>query len=137
MIQKYLDRFVSEDVQTGLREKLSKEHPGSYKNLFQWTLSLLQEEEYSDPDPERIVVVDDGHYQGTFVFVIAAGGYQPSDYWYTMVRYGSCSGCDTLQGISSGGDYDALPNEEQIKDYMTLALHMIESLRKMYGESDG
>ena len=43
--------------------------------------------------------------------------------------YGSCSGCDTLLGIN---EYeDGLPNEEQVKDYMTLCLHLIQKLKPL------
>ena len=32
--------------------------------------------------------------------MIPEEGYQPSDYWYVRVSYGSCCGCDTLQSIT-------------------------------------
>jgi hypothetical protein len=49
------------------------------------------------------------------------------------VGYGSCSGCDTLQGIS---DYShAAPNEKQIDDYMTLALHIVQGFKAVHGEA--
>lgn len=39
------------------------------------------------------------------------------------------SGCDTLMAIS--GYSDELPNEEQVKDYMTLALHLVQKLKRL------
>lgn len=74
-----------------------------------------------------MTVIDNGDYQGTQIFLIPMETYQPSveDYVYTNTYYGSCSGCDTLQAIQSY-DYNELPNEEQIKDYMTLALHLLQ-----------
>lgn len=83
------------------------------------------------PDPERITLVDFGEYQGTYILVIGGYGYQPpiENHWYTSVSYGSCSGCDTLQGISC---YDSgLPTEEQVQDYWTLCLHMIQRMKRM------
>ena len=81
------------------------------------------------PDPERIHRIDDGNYQGTLVYVIGEKGYQPDKYWYVKVDYGSCSGCDTLEGIR---DYtDDAPTDEQAKDYMTVALHIVQGMKPM------
>jgi len=79
---------------------------------------------------KRLTIVDDGEYQGMRIFIIPMDTYQPyiDEYLFTYVDYGSCSGCDTLQAIS---DYeDGLPNEGQIKDYMTLAMHMVQRMKK-------
>ncbi len=80
----------------------------------------------SDDDYGSIKIVDFGDYQGTLILTFSEDEYQPSvtETYYTSVCYGSCSGCDTLQGIYKYED-DELPNESQIKDYMTLSLHLI------------
>lgn len=85
------------------------------------------------PDPARIYQIDDGGYEGTLVFVIGAGGYKPSRYWYVKVGYGSCSVCDTLQAIR-GYEGDA-PTKEQVDAYMTLALHIVQGLREMNADA--
>lgn len=84
--------------------------------------------------PNRITTVDDGDYQGTQIFLIPKDTYQPSadEYLITHTYYGSCSGCDTLQAIC-GYNYN-LPDEEQIKQYMTLALHLVQKIQKLKGE---
>lgn len=76
---------------------------------------------------DAICTIDNGDYQGTLVFILHKGVYQPSvgDYVYTSVNYGSCSGCDTIQGIHQY-DYDEFPDEDQVKDYMSLCLHLLE-----------
>ena len=88
-------------------------------------------------DYKNMTVLDYGNYQGTQIFVIPQDTYQPDvdDIIYTSNYYGSCSGCDTLLGISS---YDSdLPNEQQVKDYMTLSLHLIQRLNYfVVGEED-
>lgn len=73
-----------------------------------------------------ITVIDNGDYQGTQIFMISLDVYQPDpeNYIYTHTYYGSCSGCDTLLGISRYGD--ELPDENQVKEYMTLALHLLQ-----------
>lgn len=88
------------------------------------------EEEFAISDGD-IYVIDDGDYQGTRIFILHKDTYQPwaSDYVYTNTYYGSCSGCDTLLAIS--GYDDGLPNEGQVKDYMTLCLHLLQRCNYM------
>ena len=110
---------------------LKEEHPENYKQLVTWVIEMINPlDEYDLPDPKRIVEINQGDYQGTLVYVIGATGYQPNDYWYARISYGSCSGCDTLEWISSL-EYDDKPTEKQIKEYMTLALHIVQRLKKM------
>lgn len=80
-------------------------------------------------DLSKMTVIDDGDYQGTQIFIIPKDTYQPSvsDYIMTNTYYGSCSACDTLQGICSY--VDDLPTDEQVKAYMTLALHLVQKLK--------
>ena len=130
MIQTFIDRFLAKKPE--LEAIFSAAHPSDYKEIVTNVIKLVtDEEEYGDfnPDPERVHQIDDGDYQGTLLFVVAAKGYQPSDYWYVKVGYGSCSGCDTLESIKNYDD--ETPKPEQVKDYMTLALHVAEGLKKM------
>ena len=131
MIKKFAERWESR--KETLRAMIAKEPPDSYGTLVRQVVEILQEEEYTygdeSPDPERVHTIDDGDYQGTLLFVIGAKGYQPEHYWYVRVGYGSCSGCDTLKGISGYGDDP--PDEQQVKDYMTLALHIVQGLKVM------
>lgn len=84
---------------------------------------------YGTPDPEHIHEIDDGEYQGTLLFVIPADVYQPWNYWYVKVDYGSCSGCDTLMAILEG-DYGDTADEKADKLF-TLALHIVQGLKRM------
>ena len=48
----------------------------------------------------RITEIDNGHYQGTLFFVIPFRfDPSPGEYFTTYSYYGSCSGCDALQGL--------------------------------------
>lgn len=96
------------------------------KALFNYCIP--QADEYSGWNIEKMTVIDDGDYQGTQIFLIPKDTYQPSaeDYIVTDTYYGSCSGCDTLQSIVSY-DYE-LPTESQVREYMTLALHLVQKL---------
>lgn len=109
-------------------------HPANYLAIVKSVIEILGNtgSTFCDtPDPDRITVIDHGDYQGTLLFVIGAQGYQPSRYWYVLVSYGSCSGCDTLEGIR---DYSSeIPSNQQVRDYMTLALHVLQGLKAMEG----
>lgn len=115
-----------------IKEEFQKKHPDNYKEVVSNVIKhITSEDEYGDCnlDPDRIHEIDDGDYQGTLIYVIGAKGYQPSDYWVVSVNYGSCSGCDTLQRIR---DYsNDTPDEDQVKDYMTLALHIVQGIKEI------
>jgi hypothetical protein len=108
-----------------------EEYSSSYKTILQKIIELVvtEKDEYNKYDATKITVVDDGDYQGTQIFLIPPDTYQPivEDYLLTDTYYGSCSGCDTLQGICSYED--DLPTEEQVIEYMTLALHLVQKMR--------
>ena len=131
MIQEFVDRYIGQKDE--LRGLFLEKHPKDYKSIVQAVVKILAGGDYYEkPDPERVVEIDHGDYQGTLVFVIGVSGYQPSKYWAVMVFYGSCSGCDTLQSIA---DYSSEPpTEEQINDYMTLALHIVQGI-KLIGDN--
>ena len=110
-------------------------HPKDYKTVIRSVVQMLHDasDEYTKPDPERIHEIDDGDYQGTLVYVIGATGYQPDDYWYVKVSYGSCSVSHPLEAIRNYED--GVPSEDQVKQYMLLALYVVQGMRQM-GLSD-
>lgn len=132
MIQEFADRFLAAKGQ--MLADLKAKRPDGYADLLKRTVTVISsEDEYRDPDASRIHCIDDGDYQGTLLFIIAAKGYQPSDYWYVKVGYGSCSGCDTFQAI---GSYSSDPvTDEEAKEYWDLCLHMVQRLKKMDDEN--
>lgn len=96
------------------------------RRLFDIVINPSIENDYYGFDTKNFLVIDDGDYQGTQVFILHRNVYQPSveDYVYTNTYYGSCSGCDTL--LSINGYSSELPDEEQVKDYMRLCLHLLQ-----------
>lgn len=140
MIDKFVERFdanrneLRDSLGKYYREErygdyVSREWDISYKDIVREVISILADEDsYGyEPDPNRIHQIDDGDYQGTLLFVIAANDYQPDDYWYVKVDYGSCSGCDTLMAITVSGNN----KDKALDDLMTLALHIVQRLKKM------
>lgn len=128
MIKEFVELFM--DRKPELESMFRVKHPSDYRELITNVVTLL-EAAGECPSPERIHEIDDGHYQGTLVYVIGASGYQPTDYWYVKIAYGSCSACDTLESIRHYSD--DTPTEQQINEYMTLCLHVVQGLKKMNG----
>lgn len=130
MIQAFVQRWDARKSE--VVAQFTAAHPASYKELVQSVVGILQADGFdSSPDPERVHEIDDGHYQGTLLYVIASTGYQPSTYWSVAVNYGSCSVCDTLQDIR--GYSDDPPTEQQVAKYMSLTLHVVQGLRLITG----
>lgn len=106
---------------------LKTQEDPSYRDLLMKALDFAVDEDNFDygeaPDPTRIHKIDDGDYQGTLLFVVAASGYQPDTYWTTRVYYGSCSGCDALEGAWGYGD------DQNWEGLYNIALHMMQRLR--------
>lgn len=127
MIQEFVDRFMANRQE--ITAKLGEKHVHNYAELVKLVVASVVGDDYGQPNPEAIHEIDDGDYQGTLLYVIPANTYQPSDYWFVKVYYGSCSGCDTLQGISSY--FTETPTPEQVNEYWTLCLHIVQGLKKM------
>jgi hypothetical protein len=139
MIESFVSAFMA--AKPRLEATFAAQHPESYKDIVRAVVETLNpDDDYGLPDSERIHVIDDGEYQGTLLFIIAANSYQPSDYWFVKVSYGSCSACDTLQSIrddfpwdgdSDDDSFGATPTPSQVAGYMTLALHIVQGLKKL------
>ena len=146
MIREFVEHW--EKNKDNLRDYL-KTHPqegyGEYKDLVKLLFDHVINPEREKPsywhynsayNTDNILVIDDGDYQGTLIFILHENAYQPgvAEYVYTHVYYGSCSGCDTLLGISS---YSSdLPTDEQVEDYMELCLHLLQHCKRMVDEED-
>lgn len=105
-------------------------HPCNYKEMVKLVVKLVHSRtEYGGPNPEKIHEIDDGGYHGTLLYVIPEDCYQPDNYWFVKVGYGSCSGCDALESVREYGDDP--PTEEQIKAYYMMCMHIAEGLKEM------
>lgn len=113
-----------------LEQWLNKNEPYSYDNIHEMLFDLVitkpNGREHQKWNWNRFVKIDDGEYQGNQIFILCSNVYQPelTDYIFTSVAYGSCSGCDTFQAIQESED-----KAERVKDYMTLALHMVQETK--------
>lgn len=119
-----LDYFKNNDNHTAL------DYDEIVKKLFELVINHEANTTYSVED---MVVMTHGDYQGTQVYILHKQTYQPdvTDYVYTHNYYGSCSGCDTLQSLQGYGSDAKVPDEEQLTEYMQLALNLLQQLRYM------
>ena len=135
MIQEIIKKW--EENKYKLEEYFSttkQEKFASYEAIVQQIFELVinsDEDSYERFNVNKMTVIDDGNYQGTQIFIIPKDTYQPNidDYLITHTYYGSCSGCDVIEGIrnySSG-----LPTEQQVKEYMILALHLVQKMKRI------
>jgi hypothetical protein len=92
------------------------------KNLCSF-FNKYSDDTHIEFDTTKIHTIDDGHWQGTILFIIPEYCYQPDTYYCVKVWYGSCSHCDTLQRIMD------LPNNKKVDDIMTLSLHMLQDMK--------
>ena len=107
-----------------------------YKEILSLIFELVVEKVDKDGvsftiQKENIRTIDDGEYEGTLIYIIPIDRpfIDVSDYLITDNYYGSCSGCDALLSISDCESKK--PNEIQVKEYMTIALHLVQKLRWM------
>ena len=111
-----------------------QENYGSYeaivKKLFELVINT-NKDSYERFNINKMTVIDDGNYQGTQIFIIPKDTYQPNidDYLITHTYYGSCSGCDVIEGIRNYSN--GLPTEQQVKEYMILALHLVQKMKRI------
>jgi hypothetical protein len=128
MILNYVKQW--EERKHLLEQWLNENEPNSYESIYEMLFNLVvtkpNDDEYSEWDWGRFVKIDDGSFQGNEIYILCSNEYQPSltDYIFTSVAYGSCSVCDTFQSIEMLED-----KAERVKQYMTLALHMIQETK--------
>ena len=106
----------------------------SYIDLVKLSFKIIfnSDGEGDQLDIKKITEIDDGDYQGTLLYLIPFETYQPSEFEYLMthVRYGSCSGCDTLQSIQ---DYCKIfLTDQQVSAFMTLCKDILTNTIKPY-----
>ncbi len=121
-----------------LEEWLKENEPSQYEDIYKklFELVITKQNGYADDwNWERFRVIDDGHYQGNLIFILCNDSYQPDlrDYIFTEVDYGSCSGCDTFQHIRDLA-WEDKNTDDQVKQYMTLALHMVQETKTFKSE---
>lgn len=103
----------------------------SYKELVKLVVVHILNKGEDQFDIEDLVEIDHGSYSGTQIYIIPKENYSPNieDYYWTNNYYGSCSGCDTLQGILAYSDEKL--DEEQLADLMLLCLNLVESFKRL------
>jgi len=138
MIDHFIALWNNEEKKQMLRDSFARmqkchDYSDILQNLLEWLSSNLNPSDCYGriPDPKRVTSINHGDYQGTLVFIVASTGYQPNIHFSFKVGYGSCSGCDTLLSINGENGYNDALTESQINDYMSLALHLLQSAKEI------
>lgn len=109
-------------------KETDQEKYSTYEEIVKLVVKyILQDYEYG-----YIKSVSFGDYQGIDLYFIPRYTYPDiEEIIFTHNYYGSCSGCDTLQMIQTeSSNYgEGKPTKTQLKDYMTLCLHLVENMR--------
>jgi len=106
----------------------------NYEKLVIMAFGNIFESGTTELNLTDIHVIDDGEYQGTFIFLIPFDLYQPccDDYLMTYVDYGSCSGCDTLQAIQAELSCYGEHRETVNNDLFKVCLDILRNTIKPY-----
>ncbi len=140
MIRYFIDKWDKNknELEKYIRNNTQDTYGESYEDLFKKVIEVVFNTNNKKIINPEIKTIDYGDYQGTLILVFSTCAYQPNEdeTFYTVISYGSCSICDTLTSILDyNRNYGDLPCEQQIKDYMTLCLNMVQNI-KCFGKFD-
>ena len=130
MSNTFYDRFILKADE--VKGKLSEKHPESYLDLVKMTFQAIAEADpkaVDRPDHQDVVSISTGNYDGTHLFVTPGVGYCSDEFFYVKIGYGSCSGCDTLEGIR--GYSNGTPSKTEVEEYFELARNIALDIRKI------
>lgn len=127
MIKEFVDLFNRR--RSELERAFRENEPTKYVDVVRETARILNPDPnaYSSrhPDPSRVIEIDDGCYQGDYLYILPAS-HGSGKFWCVAVEYGSCAACDTLEAAQELDDVD-----ERIREYMMLALHIVQGLKEL------
>lgn len=147
MFKELVEAF--EESKDTLRERFSKRFYTEYKDIVQevvevlagvdvdvskyWTASMQIRYNHRNVRQQvEVTEVSSGDYQGCLLYIVPA---YHSGFFYTLVDYGSCSVCDSLQYVNDlDRDYEVpyaerKPSKRQVDEYMTMALHIVQKFK--------
>ena len=123
MIKEFIERF--EKNKPKIDAAFRSEHPGDYSEIVRLVVESFEIDEFN------VCEIPNGRQSGESLFVISSQATYPDAHWFVMVKYGSCTVCDTLMNIrwsgSDGGN--SKPTGDQVSGYMKLALHIAQGIK--------
>lgn len=130
MIQYLVDKFIEKKEE--IKKALFNNDLEDYIDILKIVISTITDVDNKNelqPDPLHITEISHKEYCGEKLFIIGTLGDESFDYFYTIVEYGSCSVCDTLESIKISSDSIRPWSSEQINEFYMLALHLIQKLK--------
>ena len=96
-------------------------------------LDLVIDGETLKINKNSITQINIGGVRGSSIFIFYEKGYEEdlplNKIYITSVQYGSCTSCDAILRISNRSK--GLPTNQQAKDYMKLALHLLQNCKRI------
>ena len=104
-----------------------------YDKILELLLNLVIDGDTVKINKNSITKINIGGVRGSIIFVFHEDGYEEdlplNKIYITCVQYGSCTSCDTILRISNRDK--GLPTNQQAKDYMKLALHLLQNCKRI------
>ena len=123
MIKEFIEKWGQ--GKDKLYEKFFAKEPDGYSDIVKEVIMMINpQKKYNLPYHENITCIDGESYQGTNLYIIRTWDLD-SKFWYVFVDYGSCSGCDSSEAILASDD----SKEQKTKDFVTLAMHIVQSIK--------
>ena len=135
MIPEFVDIFMTEKEK--LEAVFAEKHPKDYAEIVKAVITLLsnsdkleEKPQFKIPDSNKISILGNEHHHKELLFIIISKGYFSLDCWFVKVVCGAYNRHDTLLDITAFGS-SGKPTVEQTKDYMTLALCIVQGIKKL------
>lgn len=110
MSKTWKDNFQTaiQQDKSAIFEKWSKKFPESYETIFKDLIAgihaKVEDQYWQCPNPEGVTSISNGSYQGNTLFIAKSNS--SDQFFVTTFGFGSCSGCDCLQGIHSASRWN-------------------------------
>ena len=133
MIKEFVDKWFAKQawVNTQLKTRPIRDYEDLIKIVAECV--LFKEVDYLDQLHIKRTAFSD--YSGVEYFIITTNTTADTDETYiTHNWYGSCSGCDTLLGITKYEETGF--DEQQIKELNILCLHLLQRMKPIYTEEE-
>ena len=131
MIQEFVDNYMENKGE--LEELFKRSHPETYLEIVEKVVGLVYKGPYlgNRPNPKHITEVFSNSNRGSTAYIMEGDMlWDETIFWYVLVEYGTCAQCDLLSSILWDNDRDP-PNATQVKEYMSLALHIAQSIKEL------
>lgn len=146
MVKEYAEAWYRnrEKLKNYYETHTQEQYAESYRDLLKTVIRIVINDPQKVLNEDGLIEHDSDDYQGDLIWLIPEANAWPwvDEYVFCHIDYGSCSGCDTLKGIYEGYGTDwgygtgKLPDQQRVRDYMYLSLHLLQNMRPLITEEE-